>query len=53
VWGEKDKLTPSRYADDFVANIPDAKAAFIPDAGHMAPYERTGDFIALVNDFLT
>ena len=52
VWGEKDKLTPSQYADDFVAGIPDARAAFIPEAGHMAPYERTAEFVKLVDDFL-
>lgn len=52
VWGEKDKLVPSRYADDFVAKIPGARSAFLPDAGHMAPYERTADFVALVDDFL-
>lgn len=52
VWGEKDKLTPSQYADDFVAGIPDATAGFIPDAGHMAPYERTEAFVKLVDDFL-
>jgi len=52
IWGEKDKLAPSRYADDFVAKIPDARAAFIPDAGHMAPYEKTEEFTKLVDDFL-
>lgn len=52
VWGEKDKLAPSQYADDFVAGIPNAKAEFLPDAGHMAPYEKTEDFVRLVNDFL-
>ncbi len=52
VWGEKDKLVPSTYADMFVAKIPEARAAFIPDAGHMAPYERTGEFVSLVTDFL-
>jgi pimeloyl-ACP methyl ester carboxylesterase len=52
VWGEKDKLAPSQYADDFVRGIPDARAAFIPDAGHMAPYERAGEFVKLVGDFL-
>jgi pimeloyl-ACP methyl ester carboxylesterase len=52
VWGEKDKLTPSQYADDFVKGIPDARAEFIPDAGHMAPYERTDEFVALVDNFL-
>lgn len=53
VWGEKDKLMPSQYADDFVAKIPDARAEFIPDAGHMAPYERTQDFVKLVDQFLS
>ncbi len=52
VWGEKDKLAPSQYADDFVAKIPNATAEFIPDAGHMMPYERTQDFVALVDAFL-
>ncbi len=52
VWGEKDKLMPPQYADDFVKAIPDAKAAFIPDAGHMAPYEATADFVRLVDEFL-
>lgn len=52
VWGEKDKLTPSRYADDFVAKIPDARAEFIADAGHYAPYERTEEFVKLVSGFL-
>jgi pimeloyl-ACP methyl ester carboxylesterase len=53
VWGEKDKLTPSQYADDFVKGIGDARAEFIPDAGHMAPYERTADFVKLVDAFLS
>lgn len=53
VWGEKDKLTPSRYADDFVAKIPDATAEFIPDAGHMAPYERTQRFVELIDGFIS
>lgn len=52
VWGEKDKLAPARYADDFVAKIPDARAEFIPDAGHMAPYEHTEEFVRLVDGFL-
>jgi pimeloyl-ACP methyl ester carboxylesterase len=52
VWGEKDKLAPSRYADDFVKGIPDARAEFIPDAGHMAPYEKTDEFVRIVEDFL-
>jgi len=52
VWGEKDKLVPSRYADDFVAGIPDARAAFVADAGHMMPFETTSEFVELVAGFL-
>jgi pimeloyl-ACP methyl ester carboxylesterase len=53
VWGEKDKLNPSRYADDFVAGIPDARTAFIPEAGHMLPFERTEEFVRLVDEFFS
>jgi pimeloyl-ACP methyl ester carboxylesterase len=52
VWGEKDKLAPARYADDFVKGIGNARAEFISDAGHMAPYEHTTDFVKLVDAFL-
>jgi pimeloyl-ACP methyl ester carboxylesterase len=52
VWGEKDKLAPSQYADDFVAKIPNARAEFLSDAGHMVPYEQTGSFVKLAGDFL-
>lgn len=52
VWGEKDKLVPSSYADDFVSKIGDARAEFVPDAGHMVPYERTTEVTKLINEFL-
>lgn len=52
VWGDKDKLAPSRYADDFVRAIPEARAEYVPDAGHMVPYERTRAFVELVTGFL-
>src|SRR5207245_379822 len=52
VWGEKDKLAPARYAEDFVAKIPNASAAYIPDAGHMVPYEKPSEFVELVDEFL-
>jgi pimeloyl-ACP methyl ester carboxylesterase len=53
IWGEKDKLAPSQYADDFVKGIPNARAEFIPDAGHMAPYEKTDEFVGIVQKFLS
>lgn len=53
VWGEKDKLTPPEGAEAFVAGIAGARAEFVPDAGHMAPYERTEDFVGIVDAFLS
>jgi pimeloyl-ACP methyl ester carboxylesterase len=52
LWGEKDKLIPARYADDFVAGIRDARAEVIPDAGHMLPWEQTHEFARAVDTFL-
>lgn len=53
VWGDKDKLNPARYADDFAKGIPDAKVEVLEGAAHMVPYERQDDFVKLVNGFLS
>lgn len=41
VWGESDRMVPLPYADAFLHHLPHAKLVRIPEAGHMAPYERT------------
>lgn len=41
IWGENDRLVPKIYAEQFAAGIASADLRFIPDSGHMAPYEST------------
>jgi pimeloyl-ACP methyl ester carboxylesterase len=40
VWGEQDKLIPSRYAARWEQLLPNATITIVPDAGHMLPYEQ-------------
>ncbi len=51
VFGAEDRLVPPRYADDFVAGIPDASKAIVAGAGHMVPVERPEEVLALLDDF--
>lgn len=53
VWGAKDKLVPAAHAELFAAGIPDARVEVVDDAGHMAPFERIEEFVALVEAHLT
>jgi 3-oxoadipate enol-lactonase len=46
--GERDVLTPSKFATTLADRIPGATARIVPDAGHLAMVERPGD----VNDAL-
>jgi pimeloyl-ACP methyl ester carboxylesterase len=52
VFGSEDALVPARYADDFVARIPDARAEIVRGAGHMLPEERRERVLELVSGFL-
>jgi pimeloyl-ACP methyl ester carboxylesterase len=52
VFGEEDALVPARYADDFVAGIPDATKVVVPGAGHMVAVERPDDVLASIDEFL-
>lgn len=53
VWGEKDSLISSVYADDFVAAIADCRAVVIPGAGHIPQVEATDATYAAVREFLS
>ncbi len=44
--GEKDKLTPPKYAEFFHEHIPDSELIVVPNAGHMVMLERPD----IVND---
>lgn len=52
VWGAKDRLLPSAYADDFAALIPDARVEIVDDAGHMVTVEKPGEVAGVVTNFL-
>lgn len=40
VWGASDRFVVPAYADAFARLLPGAEKVVIPEAGHMAPYER-------------
>jgi pimeloyl-ACP methyl ester carboxylesterase len=53
VFGEQDAFVPPRYAQDFVAAIPNACSKLIGGAGHMAPAEQAGAVVAAIEGFLS
>lgn len=53
VWGAKDRLLPSAYADDFAALIGDSRVEIVDDGGHMVTFEKPGEVAELVSNFLS
>jgi pimeloyl-ACP methyl ester carboxylesterase len=51
VWGTKDRFQPAIYAEDFSDGISGARTELL-DAGHMAPYEKTDEFVEFVTEHL-
>jgi len=49
LFGAEDRFVPRRYAGDFRAGLRHGETAIIPGAGHMVPYEKTGEIVGLVN----
>ncbi len=52
VCGEEDKLTPLRYSQFLVDNIPGASLKTIPAAGHMVMLEKPQEVASALVDFL-
>jgi pimeloyl-ACP methyl ester carboxylesterase len=52
VFGLRDKVVNSRYADDFNCALRYATTAVVPDAGHMLPYEKSEQVQQLIDAFL-
>jgi pimeloyl-ACP methyl ester carboxylesterase len=52
VFGEEDAFVPPRYADDFMAGLPDGSSATVPGAGHMLHLEQPDEAIRVVTEFL-
>lgn len=52
VAGEQDLLKPRRFAEIMARELPDARLAIIPNAGHAAMWEQPAIFNALILGFL-
>lgn len=52
VFGEADAFVPPRYAEEFVAAIPDASSQLISGAGHMVTAEEPEALAAAIDTFL-
>ena len=53
VWGEKDRMIPSKDAPRVTSTISGARLAIIPDAGHLPQRERPEAFAAAVAGFVS
>lgn len=40
IWGAEDRVAPPAYGEAFAAAIPHARLTIVPEAGHMAHWER-------------
>jgi len=52
VFGAEDNFISPRYAEDFARRLRGLQTAVIRGAGHMLPYERTDEVVALIERFL-
>lgn len=52
VCGTTDQMTPVKYSEFLVQNLPNARLVLLPDAGHMAMLEAPEDTAAAVEKFL-
>jgi len=52
LWGGKDAMIPVANAQDYLANLPDARLVVLPDLGHVPQEEAPADSLAPVLDFL-
>ncbi len=53
ICGSQDRLTPEKYGRFLQEQIPDARIAVVPDAGHMMGLENPDAFMAPIRSFLT
>lgn len=53
LWGESDRLVPPVYAEDFRSGIVDSKVMILKECGHMPMFEKPGEFVSVITEFLT
>jgi pimeloyl-ACP methyl ester carboxylesterase len=49
IWGASDRLIPAVYAQAFQSKIRDSSVVLIPEAAHVAPYEKTPEVVAAIS----
>ena len=52
VWGDRDRVTPLAAGRALTAQLPDARLAVVPGAGHLPMWERPETFNRLVAEFV-
>lgn len=52
LWGEKDRMIPPAYADDFARHISNSRMEVVPRWGHLPMLEQPEEFARLAVDFL-
>jgi pimeloyl-ACP methyl ester carboxylesterase len=52
IWGEKDPVLPVALAETILRDIPQARLATIPDAGHFVPEEQPERVAQLLKEFI-
>jgi pimeloyl-ACP methyl ester carboxylesterase len=52
IHGGQDRFVPVLYADDFVAQLPNASRQIIPGAGHMVTVEALDQTLAAMRSFI-
>lgn len=48
IWGEGDKLIPPVYGEAFKRGIAGSELVMIPEAGHVAPFEKPAEVIGAI-----
>jgi pimeloyl-ACP methyl ester carboxylesterase len=52
VWGERDRLVPSRFERHVQRAVPTATSVVLPDCGHVPQYELPEETNRIIRDFL-
>lgn len=52
LWGDRDEKAPRALSERMAEQIPKARLAVVPDAGHLSVLENPGEFTRLVREFL-
>jgi pimeloyl-ACP methyl ester carboxylesterase len=51
LWGERDALVPPGYGRAYAQHLPQAQFRTIADCGHLAMFEKEGEFVEAVTSF--